>query len=162
MTVAIDANLNAGVRDLGSRLCDASLMADADRYAACYTSTARWVLEEHVAKRHGRPAVIQGNDAIRERFIARRGEFLMYIAEVLSTIVEPVDDDGVVAKAWSVIRGTSWYTDRPPHTAIARYADLIAIEDGAYRYAERALVTYYHGAVDLADRDGLTPPSSPR
>lgn len=153
--------LDLGIRDLAARYCDAALMADREMYASCWARNARWYLEEHVAKRHGRPTLVEGVEAITERFVERRNQFKMYVAEVLSCVVNPLAeprDDGVVAEAYAVIRGTSWYEDKPPGIAIARYTDLITLEDGTYKFLEKRLDTYYYGSVDLDNPPGLTPP----
>jgi hypothetical protein len=142
------AELDHAVRNLTGRYCDAVTRFDLDLFGRCWTADAAWVV----------PNVITtvGRDDIVELFGSLRTGFTLCVQELLSGVIEPVDDGSAAEARWQ-IRELQWAADRPARCLLGTYTDRIVLEDGSWRFARRQFDELYRGPTDLSGR--VRPPA---
>lgn len=120
--------IDADVRNLVGRYCDAVLRADVDSFADCWTPDARW----HIPG----DGTIEGRAAIVEVFARIRPTFAQCVQEVLSGTISYVGGDDASAR-WQ-IRESQWMEDGTRSELVGVYHDTMTrTDDGTLRFAER-------------------------
>lgn len=127
------------IAELVHRYADAVVSRDADQWAGCWASDARWVLSPELTV-EGREAIV----ALWRKAIA-----------AFSAVVQMVHN-GAVSVAGDTASGR-WYinenfrrVDGTPGILLAYYDDNYALVDGAWLFTSRSLVRQYQGPPDLS------------
>jgi len=120
--------IDADVRNLVGRYCDAVLRSDIDAFAGCWSADARW----HIPG----DGTIEGRTAITEVFARIRPMYAQCVQEVLSGTISHVGGDDATAVV--VIRESQWLADGTRSELVGVYHDTMSRgDDGALRFTDR-------------------------
>lgn len=140
--------IDADVRNLVGRYCDAVLRSDIDSFADCWSTDARW----HIPG----DGTIEGRTAISEVFARIRPMYAQCVQEVLNGTISYVGGDDASAR-WQ-IRECQWFADGTRSELVGVYHDTMSRgEDGVLRFTDRDFELIARTATD-----GTTRLRSPR
>jgi ketosteroid isomerase-like protein len=135
--------IDADVRNLVGRYCDAVLRVDHITFADAWAPDARWLIPGD--------GMIEGRAAIVDVFARIRPTFRQCVQEVLSGTVAGADGDHASAR-WQ-IRELQWRDDGTASELIGVYHDVMARGlDGVLRFTERDFELIYSGPTDGTGR----------
>lgn len=137
------SGIDADVRNLVGRYCDAVLRVDGEEFADAWAVDARWLIPGDGS--------IEGRDAITEAFLRIRPTFRQCVQEVLNGRVTPTGDDTAIA-VWQ-IRELRWHQDDTASELIGVYHDdMVRGIDGVLRFVCRDFELLYSGPLELGGR----------
>jgi uncharacterized protein (TIGR02246 family) len=137
------SGIDADVRNLVGRYCDAVLRVDGQEFADTWAADARWLIP-------GDGSIV-GRDAIVEVFLRIRPDYRQCVQEVLSGTVTPIGADSATAR-WQ-IREVQWREDGTGSELIGVYHDdMERGSDGVLRFTCRDFELVYSGPVELPGR----------
>jgi uncharacterized protein (TIGR02246 family) len=141
--------IDADVRNLVGRYCDAVLRVDVARFSDTWTDDARWLIPGD--------GIIEGRDSISATFEKIRPTYKQCVQEVLNGTISYVDGDNASAR-WQ-IRELQWRNDGTVSELIGVYHDVMARDlDGVLRFTQRDFELIYSGPIDGSGT--LRPPRS--
>ena len=135
--------IDADVRNLVGRYCDAVLRADADVFSSCWAEDARWLIPGDGA--------IEGREAIVAVFERIRPTYRQCLQEVLNGTISHIGGDDATA-AWQ-IRERQWRGDGTVTELVGVYHDTMSRgSDGSLRFTIRDFELVYSGPIDGSGR----------
>ncbi|MEI7623273.1 MAG: nuclear transport factor 2 family protein [Actinomycetes bacterium] len=135
--------IDAEVRNLVGRYCDAVLRVDVAEFASTWAEDARWLIPGD--------GVIEGREAITATFEKIRPTYRQCVQEILNGTISYVDGETATAR-WQ-IRERQWRQDGTVSELIGVYHDTMARDpDGVLRFAKRDFELIYSGPIDGTGR----------
>ena len=135
--------IDADVRNLVGRYCDAVLRVDVPGFSSCWTDDARWLIPGD--------GVIEGRDEITAVFERIRPSYRQCVQEVLNGTISHVGGDDATA-TWQ-IRELQWREDGTVSELVGAYHDTMTRDDdGLLRFAVRDFELIYSGPLDGSGR----------
>lgn len=135
--------IDADVRNLVGRYCDAVLRVDVDGFASCWSDDARWLIPGD--------GTVEGRVAITDVFERIRPSYRQCVQEILNGTI--AYDGGDDATATWQIRELQWHDDGSVSQLLGVYHDTMARgEDGVLRFTERDFELLYSGPLDGSGR----------
>jgi len=139
--------IDADVRNLVGRYCDAVLRADVDSFAECWSPDARWLIPGD--------GTIEGRASITAVFARIRPMYAQCVQEVLNGTIAHVGGDDASAR-WQ-IRECQWMADGTRSELVGVYHDTMSRgDDGVLRFTARDFELVARTAGDGSTR--LYPP----
>lgn len=127
------------ISELVHHYADAVVRRDAEQWAHCWASDARWVLSPE--------RTVEGRDAIASLWRKAMGGFSAVVQTVHNGAVVV---DGATASGRWYINENFRRVDGTPGILLAYYDDTYALIDGAWLFMSRELVRQYQGPPDLS------------
>lgn len=135
--------IDAEVRNLVGRYCDAVLRVDVVTFASTWTESARWLIPGE--------GIIEGRAAITSMFEKIRPTYRQCVQEILNGTV--AHENGEAAGARWQIRERQWRDDGTVSELIGVYHDtMVRDPDGVLRFSERDFELIYSGPIDGSGR----------
>lgn len=138
--------IDADVRNLVGRYCDAVLRVDVAGFADCWATEARWLIPGD--------GEIAGRDAIVEVFERIRPSYRQCVQELLNGTISYAGGDDATA-VWQ-IRELQWRDDSVSQLIGAYHDTMARDDDGVLRFTVRDFELVYSGPLDGSGR--LRPP----
>lgn len=131
--------IDAEVRNLVGRYCDAVLRVDISEFADTWAADARWLIPGE--------GIIEGRDSITAIFEKIRPTYRQCVQEILSGTI--AHQDGETATARWQIRERQWHEDGTVSELIGVYHDTMGRDpDGVLRFTQRDFELVYSGPID--------------
>ena len=134
------------VRNLVGRYCHEVTTLDVDRWAATWAADATWTIPGE--------GTLVGRDAIRDTFARIRRTYLLCVQEILSGVIDVVDDDHATARwyirelQWRDVEGETFGSE-----LIGTYDDtIVRTSDGELLFGARRFSLLYAGPVAMEGR----------
>jgi len=135
--------IDADVRNLVGRYCDAVLRADAGRFGDCWADDATWSIPGD--------GVIEGREDITAVFERIRPAFRQCVQEILNGTITHTGGDDASAR-WQV-RERQWRVDGSVTELVGVYHDRMRRDtDGRMRFTARDFELIYSGPIDGSGR----------